>query len=146
MKYLFAFPLFCTMALIAGCGPADTGAKKNAALADTAGYTRILWLDSMVNFGTIRKGEKIKVAFRFRNTGNRPLVLASVRAGCGCTIPEYTKEPVPPGSEGVVTGAFDSDKAGTGEVRKSIFVTANTQNKTIHTLIFTGLISKERNH
>jgi hypothetical protein len=110
-------------------------------MADTAKYTTVQWLDTLVNFGTASKGEQVKVSFRFRNTGNQPLILASVRAACGCTVPDYTKGAVPPGGEGEVTGAFDSNKSAAGEVRKSIFVTTNTKNKTRQTLIFTGLVT-----
>jgi hypothetical protein len=41
--------------------------------ADTANYTTIQWLDSVVNFGSIPMGEQVKVVFRFRNSGNNPL-------------------------------------------------------------------------
>jgi hypothetical protein len=112
------------------------------AVADITQYTDIQWLDSVVNFGTINMSEKISVVFRFKNTGTKPLFLSEVRAGCGCTIPDYTKGAIAPGAQGEVTAAFDSNKSHPGEVRKSVFVTANTHNKTNHTLIFTGLIKE----
>lgn len=120
--------------------PKDAAAEK--IMADTARYTNIQWTDSVVNFGSINMGEQIKIAFHFRNTGNQPLFLANVKAGCGCTVPDYTRGAIPPGGEGEVTGAFDSNKAHAGEVRKAIFVTTNTYNKKEHTLIFTGLIKE----
>ncbi|MEO8173321.1 MAG: DUF1573 domain-containing protein [Sediminibacterium sp.] len=124
------------------CEQVDSVTEADAKLmADTARYTTIQWMDTVVNFGTVTKGEKVKVVFRFRNTGTQPLVLASVQAACGCTIPSYTKGVIVPGGEGEVTGAFDSNKSAAGEVRKSIFVTANTKNKTRHTLVFTGFIT-----
>lgn len=125
------------------CDRVDAVTEADAKLmADTARYTTIQWLDTLVNFGTANKGEQVKVTFRFRNTGNQPLILASVRAACGCTVPDYTKGAVAPGGEGEVTGAFDSNKSAAGEVRKSIFVTTNTKNKTRQTLIFTGLVNE----
>lgn len=143
MKFrLIAAAAFFGSIYLAGCNPGPTGMPTDPVLSDTSGYTMVQWLDSVVHFGTINKGEKIKVAFRFRNTGNHPLLITNVRAGCGCTVPEYTKEAVKPGGEGLVTGEFDSNKAQAGEVRKSIFVTANTRNKSTHTLIFTGLIKE----
>lgn len=111
--------------------------------ADTTNYTNIEWIDSAVNFGSIAMGEEVKVVFRFRNTGNKPLFLTNVKAGCGCTVPDYTKGAIAPGTEGEVTGAFDSNKSQPGEVRKNIFVTANTNNRTDHTLIFTGFIREK---
>ncbi len=125
------------------CDRVDAVTDADAKLmADTAKYTTVQWLDTLANFGTVNKGEQVKVTFRFRNTGSQPLILASVRAACGCTVPDYTKGAVPPGGEGEVTGAFDSNKSASGEVRKSIFVTTNTKNKTRQTLIFTGLINE----
>ncbi|MCW3088348.1 MAG: hypothetical protein JWQ78_1734 [Sediminibacterium sp.] len=116
-----------------GTGPGD-GAM------DTTTFTTIHWLDSTVSFGAVNMGEQVTVTFRFRNTGNKPLVLSNVKAGCGCTVPDYTKGAIAPGGEGEVTGAFDTNKSHEGEVMKNIFVTTNTKHRTEHTLIFTGLI------
>lgn len=114
----------------------------NNTISDTSKFTNILWMDSIVNFGELNMGEKIQVAFKFKNTGNKPLYLANVKAGCGCTVPDYTKGAIAPGKEGVVTGAFDTNKSHPGEVRKNIFVTTNTQNGINHTLTFTGVIKE----
>jgi hypothetical protein len=125
--------------LLAACGD-DGEQAKNKLMADSANYTRIQWLDSMVHFDTIKMGQQAQVRFRFRNIGDKPLYLTEVKAGCGCTVPDYTKGAIAPGMEGEVTGAFDSKKAHPGIVRKSIFVTTNTKDVSRHTLSFTGLI------
>ena len=118
------------------------GQANTAGITDTSKYTSILWLDSIVNFGKVNMGEKVQVAFKFRNTGSKPLFLTNVKAGCGCTVPDFTKGAIAPGKEGVVTGAFDTNKSHPGEVRKNIFVTTNTQNGINHTLTFTGTIKE----
>ncbi len=142
MKILTMGAIVATMFAFS-CTDSDTVSDTNTAiLADTSTYTQIQWLDSVVSFGTINKGEKIKLAFRFRNTGKYPLFLANVKAGCGCTVPDYTKGAIAPQTEGVVNAAFDSNRSASGEVRKSIFVTTNTHDKSSHTLIFTGLIKE----
>jgi len=107
---------------------------------DSANFTKVQWLDSVVNFGSMQMGETKTVTFRMKNIGNKPLFLTNVKAGCGCTVADYTKGAIAPGAEGVVTGAFDSNKAQTGEVHKSIFVTTNTANGINQTLVFTGKI------
>jgi hypothetical protein len=138
-----AFSLF-VLAVLTGISCQNTGSESGSdKIADTANYTRIQWLDSMVNFGTIPMGQQVKVVFRFRNAGNKPLFLTNVRAGCGCTVPDYTKGAIIPGGEGEVSGAFDSNKSHTGQVRKNIFVTANTKGETLHTLTFTGIITEK---
>lgn len=111
---------------------------------DSAHYTTIAWTDSLQNIGTITMGEQVEVKFRFKNTGNQPLVITNVVAGCGCTVPSYTKEPVAPGGEGVVTGAFDSNKSHPGTLRKNIMVTANTTPRQQFELVFTGEIKEAK--
>ncbi len=107
---------------------------------DSTTFTKVQWLDSLVNFGTMQMGETKTVTFRVKNIGNKPLFLTNVKAGCGCTVADFTKGAIAPGSEGIVTGEFDSNKSQTGEVHKSIFVTTNTPNGVNQTLVFTGKI------
>lgn len=76
-------------------------------------------------FGVIEQGEKVSYAFKFKNTGNAPLVISSASASCGCTVPEYTKTPVAPGEEGFINVTFDS--AGkSGMTSKTVTIIANT--------------------
>lgn len=77
------------------------------------------------DFGKIMQGEKVTYTFKFKNTGNAPLVISSASASCGCTVPEYTKTPVQPGEEGTVAVTFDS--AGkSGITTKNVTLIANT--------------------
>lgn len=76
-------------------------------------------------FGEIVQGERVSYAFKFKNTGDAPLVISSASASCGCTVPEYTKVPVEPGEEGFINVTFDS--AGkSGMVSKTVTLIANT--------------------
>ncbi len=105
---------------------------------DSSNYTAIQWLDSIVNFGTVTRGEKVHVSFRFKNSGGKPLFLAEVKPSCGCTVAEYTKGAVAPGRQGEIKAEFDSNHGFAGKVRKTIRVTSNTKNQQTYTLIFTG--------
>ncbi len=142
MKSFIAIIALISMGLFA-CNTTDQS-KKNLPVTniDTTNFTRIQWQDSIVNFGSVNMGEKIQVVFKFKNIGENPLILTNVRAGCGCTVPDYTKGAIAPGGEGVVTGEFDTNKAHPGEVHKNIFVTTNTQNGINHTLTFGGTIKE----
>jgi hypothetical protein len=111
-----------------------------SASADTASFTTLQWEKIENSFGTIQQGEKVQIIFKFTNTGKNPLVISQVTAGCGCTVAEYTKEAVPPGGSGRVTAAFDSGQTSPGDIRKNIFVTANTLGGNFHTLTFTGFV------
>jgi len=83
------------------------------------------------DFGTVIEGEKVAYSFVFKNTGKRDLLISNVSASCGCTAPKYSKEPVAPGEEGIVSVTFDTRRR-RGFQHKSITVSANTQpNKTV---------------
>jgi len=80
------------------------------------------------DFGTITQGDIAEHTFKFKNTGDAPLIIESAKASCGCTIPTYTQEPVPVGGEGVVAVRFDS-KGKTNVQNKTVTITANTYPK-----------------
>ncbi|MEI6085978.1 MAG: DUF1573 domain-containing protein [Bacteroidota bacterium] len=141
MKSFIGLLLIGSMLVIFACkNPSPVIHLNPYSAADSSNFTEIQWLDTIVNFGTIPIGETKVVTFRMRNIGNKPLTISNVQAGCSCTVPDYTKEAIPPGGVGFVMGSFDSNKAHPGEVRKSIFVTTNSKNGINKTLIFTGII------
>lgn len=83
------------------------------------------WSATTFDFGKIRKDVPVSHEFEFSNTGNVPLVVTSVQASCGCTVTEYSKEPIAPGEKGFVKGTYNAAKAGT--FTKTITVNANTE-------------------
>ena len=81
--------------------------------------------DDSYDFGTVKEGEKVEHEFRFTNTGSSPLIISNVQASCGCTTPEYSKNPIAPGDQGLVKVVFNS--AGQlGKQHKVITVTSNS--------------------
>ena len=77
------------------------------------------------DFGTITDGEVVEHTFRFTNTGTKDLVISSASASCGCTIPEWPKEPIAPGEKGEVKVEFNSNGK-KDMVTKDITILANT--------------------
>ena len=76
--------------------------------ADTTSYAQISFDKSDHNFGDVNQGEKVEQIFEFKNSGSAPLVLQNVLTTCGCTVPEWPKEPVAPGIVGDIKVIFDS--------------------------------------
>lgn len=109
---------------------------------DTASFTTIQWLDSVKDYGSIEEGQKLEVAYRFKNTGTKPLVISSVHPSCGCTVADPPKEPVAPGGEGEIRGSFDSNGK-SGQQHKTIFVMANTKGIQNHELAFTVEVKRK---
>lgn len=76
------------------------------------------------DFGNVPEGTMATHEFKFKNTGNQPVIIANVQASCGCTTPDWTKTPVLPGKMGVVKAMYSS--AGRpGVFNKTVTVTSN---------------------
>ena len=101
----------------------DTMQKMEQALKDS---TTVALIDSAYNFGTITEGAKVEYNFRFKNTGNKPLVINNAHASCGCTIPEKPEKPVMPGETSFIKVEFNSTGK-SGHQEKSIFVSSNVR-------------------
>jgi hypothetical protein len=98
-----------------------------APTVDPATLTKVEWLDGMdKDFGKIEEGKTLEVSFRFKNVGDKPLVISNVSASCGCTVPETPKKPYAPGETGVIKASFNS--AGkSGAQAKQVNVFANLE-------------------
>jgi len=141
MRYL----LTCLIAasLIAGCKNNDkSGAAAGTTITDSTQFTTIQWLDSTKDFGKIAEGQKLEVSFRFKNTGDKPLVIEKVQPSCGCTVAEQSTEPIAPGAEGQVKASFNSEGR-TGVNHKTLFVYANTKGSRSHSLQFVVQVEKK---
>lgn len=85
--------------------------------------------EDLHDFGKIKEGIIATYDFTFSNTGNQPLLLTDVRPSCGCTTPEWPKEPIQPGKTGTIRVKYNS--AGRpGNFSKSITVITNIPDKT----------------
>lgn len=142
--HLLAISLAFT--LITSCSDNKSGqlrgvTKEERALIarDTANYTYIKWLETSINFGTIKCGDKVKMIYRFKNVGEKPLFIIGVSEACNCAITEYNSDPVQPGKQGTIAVTFDSKTQAEG-IRKSLTVETNTFDKRFHYLIFTGYV------
>ena len=94
------------------------------------------------DFGRIIQGEKVSYSFKFTNTGNSNLIIASAAGSCGCTVPEYSKEPVLPGKSSKIDVVFSSEgKSGLQE--KTITVVTNCEPSTRIIKIKTNIIVPE---
>ncbi|MCC5945455.1 MAG: DUF1573 domain-containing protein [Bernardetiaceae bacterium] len=76
------------------------------------------------DFGVVEEGEKATHEFEFKNVGNAPIILSSVRASCGCTTPEWTRDPVMPGETGKIKAIYNS-QGRPGAFNKTITITSN---------------------
>ena len=109
--------------------PAVDAAQAQQAAAQPevpAGPTTIMaFEETEFDFGTVTEGEKVSHTFKFTNTGEEPLILSNAKGSCGCTVPQWPREPIAPGESGEVTVEFNS-KNKKGKRNQKVTITANT--------------------
>lgn len=102
------------------------GTNVNNQLATPSGpVTTMQFEETTYDFGVRDEGAVVKHVFKFKNTGNEPLVISNAKGSCGCTVPTWPKQPVPPGGTGEIAVEFNT-KGKPGRQSKQVTVTANT--------------------
>lgn len=92
---------------------------------DPATAAEITFAENSFDFGTLQEGEKVEHIFKFTNTSDKPLTISNARGSCGCTVPEWPRDPIAPGADGEIKVKFDS-KGKQGQQSKNVTITANT--------------------
>ncbi|WP_292008355.1 DUF1573 domain-containing protein [Chryseobacterium sp.] len=110
----------------------------DAAVASNQPSTTLALSESNFDFGNIKKGDKVEHVYEVTNTGTNPLIISEVKPGCGCTAPDFTKDPILPGKTGKITLHFDSTNFD-GNVQKYADVYANVDKAPVK-LTFTANI------
>lgn len=87
--------------------------------------TTINYEENEYDYGMVDEGEIVKHIYKFKNTGDIPLVISNCKGSCGCTVPTWPKEPIGPGETGEIKVEFNS-KGKPGAQRKQVTVFANT--------------------
>lgn len=130
MKYLASFLLFAVALVGFAQEEAEpmTGAK-------------IVFAETSFDFGEITQGDRVEHVFEFENSGNEPLIISDVKTTCGCTAPEWPREPIVPGTKSRIRVVFNS--AGKmGMQNKVITVMSNAVNNPARVKIVTNVLAK----
>ncbi len=101
---------------------------------DTNDMAKITFDNPEFDFGEITEGSVVKHDFKFKNTGTRDLMLLYHKATCGCTVPEFSKQPFPPGASGKITIVFDSKGKKMSQNKKVKIFTNTVPNMTTLTM------------
>lgn len=89
----------------------------------------IVFVNTTHDYGTIVQGADGNSEFRFTNKGKSPIILSHVQASCGCTVPEWPKEPILPGKTSSIKVTYNT--ANVGSFGKTITVSSNAANSTV---------------
>ncbi|MDH5474723.1 MAG: DUF1573 domain-containing protein [Cyclobacteriaceae bacterium] len=134
MKTLIAF-IFGTFVVF------GAWAQEEAA-AEPAKGPVITFEEETFDFGDISQGDKVEHVFNFENTGVEPLIITNVQTTCGCTAPEWSRDPIIPGQKSSIKVAFNS--AGKmGRQNKVITILSNTTSANNKITITTNILPKK---
>ncbi len=115
--------LFAALALIANAGYSQVSAAAPA--TPKAEMAVAVFEAQNFDFGKIKQGVPATHEFTFTNKSKVTMVITGVQASCGCTTPDWSKNPIPPGGQGFVKATYNA--AGVGAFDKSVTVTANVE-------------------
>lgn len=132
MKYLASF-LLITLSLVGF-------AQETAQLSGP----QITFAEKSFDFGEINQGDRVEHVFEFENTGTEPLVLSDVRTTCGCTAPQWPREPVAPGAKASIKVVFNS-VGKMGMQNKVVTVMSNAVNNPARVKIVANVLQKSPN-
>lgn len=101
----------------------------------------IVFVNTTHDYGTIKQGSDGNYEFKFTNKAKEPLTLSNVQSSCGCTVPEWPKEPILGGKTGVIKVKYNTNSM--GSFTKTITVTSNAKNPTVVLTIKGNVIAKQ---
>ncbi|MBS1652091.1 MAG: DUF1573 domain-containing protein [Bacteroidetes bacterium] len=109
---------------------------------NTGNNADIKFEEEEFDFGKISQGEKVSHSFIFKNVGAKALVISSAKGSCGCTVPEWPKEPVAPNATGKIDVVFNSEGK-SGYQEKTITIVTNCEPATRIIRIKTEIVVPE---
>lgn len=107
-----------------------------------AGEAEIKFEKTSHNFGSFPETEKVTCTFKFTNTGNNLLVIHQAIASCGCTVPQYPKQPIKPGESGEIKVTYDGSGKFPGHFKKSITLRTNAKQEIVRLYIEGDMVGK----
>ena len=135
MKYLKCFALF----LFAAVTMPAWGENAN----EDEKYPEITFEKTIVDFGLFDKEHGDKVCwFVFTNTGQKDLLILSANSTCGCTVPEYPKNPIPPGQKDSIKVSYNGSTRRVGMMKKTIALTTNCKVNSCYLYIQGEMVEK----
>jgi len=140
-KIVMSAALFAVFAFGATAQEKTAVKPAPAPAAQPGNMAAFKWVETTHDFGKIPQGKPVTHEFKFTNSGKVPLVLSQVQASCGCTTPDYSKEPIAPGKVGTIKATFNA--AAVGAFNKSITVNANVEGGATYLILKGEVIAPE---
>ncbi len=95
------------------------------------------------NFGNFKESQKMQYNFVFTNTGDEPLVIQQAFSSCGCTIANFTKEPIAPGEKGKISVTYNGMGKFPGHFKKPVTIRSNAANSIVRVYIEGNMVADD---
>ncbi len=122
-SYIIHFTLY--IALLSCTIKTDNSSTEANGLADKLPKIQFEKDAQGLDFGDLTEGQAVEHTFKFKNTGEFPLIINNVVASCGCTIPQWPRDPIGPNESNAIKVRFNT-KGKRGPQHKTVTVYANT--------------------
>lgn len=106
--------------------------------ASTESKAEIVFEKEVHDFGQLKQHGDATTEFKFTNTGTEALIISNAKGSCGCTVPEWPREPIAPGESSVIRVKYDSKRV--GPINKSVTITSNASNSPTKVIRIKGKI------
>ena len=158
-KVLFILAAMFTTSLALNTAIAQTTATKSAApaksstakaaakpaqspaAASTTSGAKIEFSKEVHDYGNVKYGGDGTCTFEFKNTGNAPLIISQAQGSCGCTVPEWPKEPINPGQKALLKVKYDTNRP--GPINKTVTITSNAVNEPSKVVSIKGTVGEK---
>jgi hypothetical protein len=128
MKKQFFFTLVFALMISVVAFSQNAQNKPTAQAAPNNNLAVFHWEKTTYDFGNIPQNQPVTATFKFKNVGKVPLVITSAVGSCGCTVPNWPKEPIAPGESSEIKATFNA--AAVGAFNKTVSITANVEGGT----------------
>ena len=126
MKKYFLFSIVLAISVIS-CG------QDNDKEQGSGKKPEMIFSKTDYNYGAIDYNGNGTYEFVFKNTGKVPLIIKRVDSSCGCTTPEWSKEPIKPKGKGKIVVKYDTKRI--GSFIKSVKIYSNAKNSPVELII-----------
>ncbi len=107
--------------------------------ADNPNAPEITFEKTTHDYGTVTKGGDGTCEFKFKNTGIEPLILSNVSSSCGCTVPEWPREPILKGKSAAIKVKYDTNRI--GPINKTVTVMSNAKVASVQLRIIGNIVA-----
>ncbi|MFV5702171.1 DUF1573 domain-containing protein [Flavobacterium sp. XS2P12] len=139
MKKIFTLAMLVVLGVTASNAQETSKITKKIKAATTkVSGAGMVFVNEVIDYGTIAHNADGKREFVFTNNGTKPLIITNAQGSCGCTVPTSPKEPIAPGAKGVIGVKYATDRV--GAFTKTVTITSNAEGQPTKVLTIKGTV------